>query len=172
MAVGFSSPLLAQSTIGFGGLFPRDDVENAFGLYLAGKPKDNSSVSWYFDGYFSGPSDDSEGHYGDDLSESTFGDPIVDRKDYYTGLHIGPSFGLSSFAQFYAGLGVMWKEEVIYLHDPYFILDSDGEYSVDGKSETQFSVSVGLLFYVSKVSVRAGYVSAADAVSVGVGWNF
>jgi|GEM_PF-6507436 len=132
LALGFSAPLLAQPTLGFGGLFPRDDAENALSLYLAGRPKENSRWSWYVDGYMSGPTDESEGHYGDDLSEHAFDDPVVDRKHYYTGLHFGPSYSQGSSVQFYSGVGVVWKEEVIYLHDPMYILDSDGEYSVGG----------------------------------------
>lgn len=41
-----------------------------------------------------------------------------------------------------------------------------------GESDTQFSVSAGFLIYASKLSVRVGYVSAAEAVSVGLGWDF
>lgn len=147
------------------------DGETALSLYIAGNNTGKKS-SWYFDGFISGPDDSTKGHYSDHLDENTFGDEITDRKTYYTGLHFGPTYDISPKVTFYAGAGVMWAEEVIYLYDPTHILDSDGEYSVEGEKDSKLSVSTGLMFNLNKFSAKAGYVSAAKAWNVAIGMNF
>lgn len=162
---------VGAGTVGLEYVKPSDG-ERALGVYISGTPEVGES-GWYFDGYFSGPSSDTSGHYGDIIDEWYFGDAQLDRKYYHDGFHLGGLNRLTEHFSLYGGVGYYWKEEIVELYDPSHILSSDGHYTVEGKdNDSGLSISFGFMVSMDRMNLKVGHMTGSKATSIGMGWNF
>lgn len=169
LAASFAQAETKSGVIGASVIAPKGG-ENAFGGYITAMNSDRK-MNFYFDGYYSSFDKDQMSHYNF-LSQQSFGDDEVNRKYYYTFLHLGANYRITSNLYFYGALGYGWMQEIITLYDPTHILAKNGNYTVEGEEKGSFSTSYGLLFNAGKVNLKAGYISASETAAFGIGYVF
>lgn len=167
-------PSFAEDTLNTGssaglGIFNASEGSNSIYMYYAqNKPH---AFGWFVDGYYAGPSDDTEGHFKN-LNETSFGDQVTQTDIYYTGLSVGTTYSFNRHLSLYVAGAVTWQKEVVELYDPTHFLAEDGIYTVDGEHDTHTGLTFGLVGGIERIAFKLGTFSALDAYSIAIGYRF
>jgi len=145
------------------------EYESAFGV---GYYQINES-SFGFYGNFQGTIKSNKPMY-ENLTISSFGDPVTQRtKDLLIG-NIGVTRGFTPNIGIYAGIGYASATGIAQKFDPMLILAPDGIYYVNDPSNDKSGVNLnaGIILSIKSIAFNAGYHSFTKSAYFGVGVQF